>query len=91
MQQQCCRAVDAVILLSAAPLRDLACHADSREGRGTVLSCEAEAYASFKQKWTLKLAKSVSSIFADKTSSYRRRSNFEAFASYGVESRYVPN
>ena len=62
-------------------------HTDSREGRGTVLSCEAEAYASFKQKWTLKLARAVSSTFADKTSSYRRRSNFEAFASYGVDSR----
>ncbi len=62
--------------------------ADSREGRGTVLSCEAEAYAAFKQKWTLKLARAVSSAFADKTASYRRRSNFEAFASYGVETRY---
>ena len=57
-------------------------------GRGTVLSCEAEAYAAFKQKWTLKLARAVSSAFADKTASYRRRSNFEAFASYGVETRY---
>ena len=63
---------------------------DSREGRGTVLSCEAEAFASFKQKWTLKLAKTVSSIFADKTASYRRRSNFEAFASYGMDSRLSP-
>ena len=51
--------------------------ADSREGSGTVLSCEAEAYAGFKQKWTLKLARTVSSIFADKTAAYRRRSNFE--------------
>ncbi len=62
-------------------------HADSREGHGTVLSCEAEAYAAFKQKWTLKLARAVSSAFADKTASYRRRSNFEAFASYGVDTR----
>ena len=54
-----------------------------------MLSCEAEAYASFKQKWTLKLARSVSSIFADKTAAYRRRSNFEGFASYGTDSRYL--
>ena len=58
-----------------------------------MLSCEAEAFASFKQKWTLKLARTVSSIFAEKTASYRRRSNFEAFASYGMDSRLllVPN
>ena len=62
---------------------------DSREGSGTVLSCEAEAYAGFKQKWTLKLARSVSSVFADKTAAYRRRSNFEGFASYGTDSRYL--
>ena len=61
--------------------------ADSREGSGTVLSCEAEAYAGFKQKWTLKLARTVSSIFADKTAAYRRRSNFEGFASYGTDCR----
>ena len=54
-----------------------------------MLSCEAEAYAGFKQKWTLKLARSVSSIFADKTAAYRRRSNFEGFASYGTDSRYL--
>ena len=54
-----------------------------------MLSCEAEAYAGFKQKWTLKLAKTVSSIFADKTAAYRRRSNFEGFASYGTDSRYL--
>ena len=50
--------------------------ADSREGTGTVLSCEAEAYASFKQKWTLKLARTVSSIFADKTAAYREAQQF---------------
>ena len=55
-----------------------------------MLSCEAEAFASFKQKWTLKLARTVSSIFAEKTASYRRRSNFEAFASYGMDSRLSP-
>ena len=54
-----------------------------------MLSCEAEAYAGFKQKWTLKLARTVSSIFADKTAAYRRRSNFEGFASYGTDSRYL--
>ena len=72
-----------------ATLITLMLTADSREGSGTVLSCEAEAYAGFKQKWTLKLARSVSSIFADKTAAYRRRSNFEGFASYGTDSRYL--
>jgi hypothetical protein len=49
-----------------------------------VLAAEAEAFAAFKQKWTLKLARALATGFASASAAYRRRSSFEAFAAQGA-------
>ncbi|KAK9906635.1 hypothetical protein WJX75_005264 [Coccomyxa subellipsoidea] len=52
-------------------------------GRGSVLAAKAESFSLFKQKWTLKLARSLATAFSDATSGYRKRTNFEQFAAHG--------
>ncbi|KAK9817674.1 hypothetical protein WJX72_000495 [[Myrmecia] bisecta] len=50
------------------------------EGRhGSLLESEAAAFAAFKQKWTLKLAKAVALKLTDDSIPYRRKSNLEEF------------
>ncbi|BDA46253.1 probable RAD50-interacting protein 1 [Coccomyxa sp. Obi] len=56
-------------------------------GRGSVLAAKAEAFSSFKQKWTLKLAKALANSFNDATSAYRKRTNLEHFSSSGSDRR----
>lgn len=41
---------------------------------------EADALASFRVKWTLKLAKAAAGVFADGTAAYRRRAALDSFA-----------
>ena len=48
-----------------------------------MLATKAEAFSAFKQKWTLRLAKSLAITFSDATSGYRKRTNLEQFASHG--------
>ena len=52
-----------------------------------MLAVEAEAFASFRQKWTLKLARALAAAFAEGSAAYRRPANFEAFAAHGGEDR----
>lgn len=52
-----------------------------------MLAAKAEAFSSFKQKWTLKLAKSLANSFNDAMSAYRKRTNLEHFAASGSDRR----
>lgn len=52
-----------------------------------MLAAKAESFSSFKQKWTLKLAKALANSFNDATSAYRKRANLEQFSSSGSDSR----
>lgn len=65
--------------------------ADSRDGRGrgSVLAAEAESFAAFKQKWTLKLAKALATSFIEATSAYRKRANLDQFAVCGSGRRWA--
>ena len=54
-----------------------------------MLAAKAESFSGFKQKWTLKLAKSLASSFSDATSGYRKRTNFEQFAAQGSGRRWA--
>lgn len=62
---------------------DIVADSSDGHGRGSVLAAKAESFSLFKQKWTLKLARSLATAFSDATSGYRKRTNFEQFAAHG--------
>jgi hypothetical protein len=61
--------------------------ADNGHRKGSVLASQADSFARFVKKWTLKLAKAVGTRFMDATAVYRRPANLDTFAQPGVEPR----
>ena len=60
---------------------------DDGRSHASILAYEADAYASFKRKTMLKLAKAVTERFTDACSAYRRKKGLEVFAATTYDGR----
>jgi hypothetical protein len=60
---------------------------ENGQRRGSVLTSEADSFARYARKWTLKLAKAVGTRFIDAAALYRKNASLDTFADTTYDGR----